>query len=146
MAPVRRLPVKNVCLPPVAMPSGAKPFGSWITSGLFPWPWPLSPSAIGAATATQTATSSEIRTRCMYPSRESDIRTTGKDGVMPGLPDLHDEIRTHHGCGFEICEAATHLVPGEGAVDADVVLVGEAPGRQEDEQGRPFCGRAGQLL
>lgn len=65
---------------------------------------------------------------------------------MPGLADLHDEIRKHTGCGFEICEAATNLVPGEGAVDADVVLVGEAPGRQEDEQGRPFCGRAGQLL
>jgi uracil-DNA glycosylase family 4 len=65
---------------------------------------------------------------------------------MPGLADLHDEIRTHTGCGFEICEAATNLVPGEGAVDADVVLVGEAPGRQEDEQGRPFCGRAGELL
>ena len=65
---------------------------------------------------------------------------------MPGLADLQDEIRTHRGCGFEICEAATHLVPGEGGVDADVVLVGEAPGRQEDEHGRPFCGRAGQLL
>ena len=65
---------------------------------------------------------------------------------MPGLADLHDDIRTHRGCGFEICEAATHLVPGEGDADADVVLVGEAPGRTEDEQGRPFCGRAGQLL
>jgi uracil-DNA glycosylase family 4 len=65
---------------------------------------------------------------------------------MPGLADVQDEIRTHGGCGFEICESATNLVPGEGAVDADVVLVGEAPGRQEDEQGRPFCGRAGQLL
>jgi uracil-DNA glycosylase len=64
----------------------------------------------------------------------------------PSLAELQDEIRTHRGCGFEICEAATNLVPGEGGVDADVVLVGEAPGRQEDEQGRPFCGRAGQLL
>jgi uracil-DNA glycosylase len=59
---------------------------------------------------------------------------------------LHDKIRTHGGCGFEICEAATNFVPGEGAQDADVMLVGEAPGKSEDEQGRPFVGRAGKLL
>ena len=38
------------------------------------------------------------------------------------------------------------MVPGEGKADADVMLVGEAPGRSEDEQGRPFVGRAGKLL
>ena len=39
-----------------------------------------------------------------------------------------------------------NLVPGEGPEDAEVMVVGEAPGRFEDEQGRPFVGRAGQLL
>jgi len=38
------------------------------------------------------------------------------------------------------------MVPGEGNPDAEVMLVGEAPGASEDEQGRPFIGRAGQLL
>lgn len=65
---------------------------------------------------------------------------------MSALDDLHERIRTHTGCGFEICEEATHLVPGEGSETADVMVVGEAPGRNEDEQGRPFVGRAGQLL
>jgi len=37
-------------------------------------------------------------------------------------------------------------VPGEGPEHAEVMVVGEAPGRFEDEQGRPFVGRAGQLL
>ena len=37
-------------------------------------------------------------------------------------------------------------VPGEGNPDARIVFVGEAPGQNEDEQGRPFVGRAGQLL
>ena len=37
-------------------------------------------------------------------------------------------------------------MPGEGPADAAVMVVGEAPGRFEDEQGRPFVGRAGQLL
>jgi len=62
------------------------------------------------------------------------------------LSDLHEHIRTHRGCGFAICEEAINLVPGEGRADADVMVVGEAPGRFEDEQGRPFVGRAGQLL
>jgi DNA polymerase len=62
------------------------------------------------------------------------------------LSDLHEHIRTHRGCGFAICEDAINLVPGEGPEDADVMVVGEAPGRLEDEQGRPFVGRAGQLL
>jgi uracil-DNA glycosylase len=62
------------------------------------------------------------------------------------LDDLRNEIRTHGGCGFELCESATNMVPGEGNPDADVMLVGEAPGATEDEQGRPFVGRAGQLL
>jgi DNA polymerase len=39
-----------------------------------------------------------------------------------------------------------NAVPGEGPLDADVMVVGEAPGRSEDEQGRPFVGAAGKLL
>jgi uracil-DNA glycosylase len=62
------------------------------------------------------------------------------------LAALHDEIRAHAGCGFEICAAATHMVPGEGSPAAAVMLVGEAPGAREDELGRPFVGRSGELL
>jgi uracil-DNA glycosylase len=65
---------------------------------------------------------------------------------VTALDELHEEIRRHGGCGFEICENATNIVPGEGDPDADVMLVGEAPGASEDEQGRPFVGRAGKLL
>lgn len=43
-------------------------------------------------------------------------------------------------------KAARNPVPGEGNPEAPVVFVGEAPGRHEDLQGRPFVGRAGQLL
>jgi uracil-DNA glycosylase family 4 len=65
---------------------------------------------------------------------------------MDELDTLAEEIRTHTGCGFEICAAATNIVPGEGSHTADVMLVGEAPGASEDKQGRPFVGRAGKLL
>lgn len=39
-----------------------------------------------------------------------------------------------------------NAVPGEGSMKADLMFVGEAPGRDEDTQGSPFVGRAGQLL
>jgi DNA polymerase len=44
------------------------------------------------------------------------------------------------------CPGATQVVPGEGNPYAAIVLLGEAPGEQEDRDGRPFVGRAGQLL
>jgi uracil-DNA glycosylase family 4 len=62
------------------------------------------------------------------------------------LEELADEIRAHRGCGFEPCETATNPVPGEGSPTAEVVFVGEAPGAQEDREGRPFVGSAGKLL
>ncbi len=40
----------------------------------------------------------------------------------------------------------THAVPGEGNRSAEMMFIGEGPGRDEDAQGRPFVGRAGQLL
>jgi DNA polymerase len=68
------------------------------------------------------------------------------EGPPLSLEDLQAEIRSHGGCGFEPCETATNMVPGEGNPDAAVMLVGEAPGGTEDKEGRPFVGRAGKLL
>jgi len=45
-----------------------------------------------------------------------------------------------------LCEARTNTVPGEGADRARLVVVGEGPGKTEDETGRPFVGKAGELL
>src|SRR3989441_7290247 len=39
-----------------------------------------------------------------------------------------------------------HAVPGEGPLDANVFLIGEAPGREEDATGAPFVGSAGEIL
>ncbi|CAA9359912.1 MAG: Uracil-DNA glycosylase, family 4 [uncultured Gemmatimonadetes bacterium] len=47
-------------------------------------------------------------------------------------------------CG--LAKTRTHVVFGEGSETADVMVVGEAPGQEEDRSGRPFVGRAGQLL
>lgn len=46
----------------------------------------------------------------------------------------------------EICRNCTNIVVGKGNETADILFVGEAPGRNEDEQGLPFVGRAGKNL
>lgn len=46
----------------------------------------------------------------------------------------------------ELAKAATNLVMGDGNLDAEIVFIGEAPGKNEDEQGKPFVGAAGKFL
>ena len=45
-----------------------------------------------------------------------------------------------------LAQTAAHMVFGEGSPDADIVFIGEAPGKQEDLSGRPFVGAAGKFL
>ena len=49
-------------------------------------------------------------------------------------------------CDCELKKTATQPVPGDGNAEAEIVFIGEAPGRSEDEQGRPFVGAAGKFL
>lgn len=46
----------------------------------------------------------------------------------------------------DLAATATNLVMGDGNIDADIVFIGEAPGKNEDEQGLPFVGAAGKFL
>ena len=61
-----------------------------------------------------------------------------------GLKLLRDEIGDCQRC--KLAPSRTNLVYGVGNPDADLVFVGEAPGADEDAQGEPFVGKAGQLL
>ena len=65
---------------------------------------------------------------------------------QPGeaIRQIASEVNVCRKC--EIGGTRTHAVPGEGNPSARLVFVGEAPGADEDAQGRPFVGRAGQLL
>ncbi len=65
--------------------------------------------------------------------------------MTEALTDLADEMRGCVRCP-ELVAARTHVVVGETPPGARLVLVGEAPGASEDVTGRPFVGRAGQLL
>jgi uracil-DNA glycosylase len=57
---------------------------------------------------------------------------------------LYKEAKDCHDC--PLADSRTNVVFGNGNADADLMFVGEAPGRDEDLQGLPFVGRAGKLL
>jgi DNA polymerase len=60
------------------------------------------------------------------------------------LDKIADEVKQCRKC--DLGSQRTNAVPGEGNPNAQIMFIGEAPGADEDAQGRPFVGRAGQLL
>lgn len=81
--------------------------------------------------------------------RELGIDFVFSPEIKPGwkgdiLLSLHEKVLHCRQC--PLAEGRTKAVPGEGSFEPELVFVGEAPGADEDLQGRPFVGRAGQLL
>ena len=63
---------------------------------------------------------------------------------MDTLAELEGLVRSCTDCPLHA--GRTHAVPGEGPADAELLFIGEGPGAQEDRQGRPFVGPAGNFL
>lgn len=74
----------------------------------------------------------------LYPSPEEDLQH------YKTLAELYEATKTCKKC--RLGETRKNYVFGDGNEFAKVVLIGEAPGADEDEQGLPFVGRSGQLL
>jgi DNA polymerase len=64
--------------------------------------------------------------------------------VSEALLALHQEVRVCELCALH--RTRTKAVPGDGDPQAQIMIVGEGPGQNEDQQGLPFVGAAGQLL
>jgi uracil-DNA glycosylase family 4 len=71
-------------------------------------------------------------------------RAASTEERQRALAELAAEVRQCQRC--PLYKGALKGVPGEGAPDAEVMLIGEAPGWHENQQGRPFVGAAGQFL
>lgn len=78
------------------------------------------------------------------PRDAETVRTSGPDGINGNWEDLQDVVRVCTKC--QLHQGRTQTVFGVGRDDADLLIVGEAPGAEEDRLGEPFVGRAGQLL
>jgi len=75
---------------------------------------------------------------------EADARMPVDPVAGMGWKALEDRVAACERC--ELCRTRTHTVFGVGDCSADLMVIGEAPGVDEDRQGKPFVGRAGQLL
>lgn len=75
---------------------------------------------------------------------EATIEATTTEQRRAALEAIAAEVRACTRC--KLAQGRTHAVPGEGHPDTEVMFVGEGPGQTEDAQGRPFVGRAGELL
>lgn len=126
--PVDRFAESKVVKPgapaaPAMAPSPAPPVA---TVRPLPTPVPASPSLLTEPPDAVVASAREIA------------------GAAPTLEALRAALEAFEGCALKA--TATRLVFSDGAPDARLMFVGEAPGRDEDIQGVPFVGRSGQLL
>jgi uracil-DNA glycosylase family 4 len=93
-----------------------------------------------------TAAPPAARPRAATPlgASEAEIGARKIARQATSLEALETALREFDGCGLKA--TATKLCFYRGAAKADLMIVGEAPGRDEDLEGKPFVGRAGQLL
>jgi uracil-DNA glycosylase family protein len=75
-----------------------------------------------------------------------DRNHTTDETVGAAEPKTLDELNAMIAASKPLVPGATRAVLGEGPIGASIAFVGEQPGDQEDQQGRPFVGPAGQLL
>lgn len=85
----------------------------------------------------------------LHSKLEPAIGNATRESELPELPqrnwtDLQAEVASCTKCA--LCETRTQTVFGTGNKTADWMIIGEAPGQHEDEQGKPFVGKAGLLL
>jgi DNA polymerase len=133
------------------------------------------PSALGPRPSAQPATSTEPpSTQASATNRENQPPAPPARGPRPAAPvpttaepdlpqelietidvpgattsalswdQLREAVKTCQACGLH--HARTQTVFGVGNPEADLMIIGEAPGAEEDRQGEPFVGRAGRLL
>lgn len=99
-----------------------------------------------AATETVAETLPIVAPEAAGPARKSETPAAASHAghAASSLSALRAIVAECRGCN--LCESRTQTVFADGSEAAELVFVGEAPGEQEDLQGLPFVGRAGQLL
>ena len=110
---------------------------------------PKKPAASAAAPAAAPHPNPPPQPVLMKPTepeetRQDDSGDKGAPRGAAGLVLVREELGDCQRC--KLCKTRTNLVFGVGNPDAHLVFVGEAPGADEDAQGEPFVGKAGQLL
>jgi len=121
-------PVDRLRTPPQAAPAGRDP---------------VAPAAAAAATRPPDPTAPKV-TAVAAPAAALAGSARALASAAETLAQLEQAIRQFDGCSLRV--TATNTVFGDGNPAAEIMLIGEAPGAEEDRIGKPFVGRSGQLL
>jgi DNA polymerase len=110
-------------------------------------PSPVREQAPALAPAAARADATPSRKAAPAPASAFQADLLGEQPAFGAHPTLH-EVREGLGecTRCRLCQGRTQIVFGDGDPDANLMFVGEGPGEQEDLQGIPFVGRAGELL
>ena len=102
-------------------------------------PTPTAPSSNQMATPITTSSDTQIqKAQTVPPARAADLTS------IDTLAELRSALEAFEGCDLK--RTASNLVFADGNPQAKIMIIGEAPGRDEDRVGLPFVGKAGQLL
>jgi DNA polymerase len=101
-------------------------------------PRPRGPAAVPAAPTAAAPTAPAV------PAEGDPAEARALAAGATTLDELKSILSAYEGCGLKA--RATRLVFADGNPESEIMLVGEAPGAEEDRQGKPFVGRSGQLL
>lgn len=100
------------------------------------------PTAPGAAPAKPAPRRAKLAAARAPVEGVAEARTAAE--AASSVAELRAAVEAFEGCALKA--TARNTVFCDGALDAEVLLIGEAPGKEEDEQAKPFVGRSGQLL
>lgn len=105
---------------------------------------PAKPCTIAVPASQSTSDSQATAVSNTAPSQQSPSTVQEADGQRSTLDAIAAKISSCTRCG--LCNGRTNTVPGTGPAHPVVMVIGEGPGHDEDMQGLPFVGAAGQLL
>lgn len=129
-------------MPPAGMPQAGTP-----QAGMPPAATPpaVAPRAGAPAVAVRSGPPPRPAPKADPASDTAPVRVPVGEAVKNAtLDELREQVLACTACG--LCEGRRHAVFGHGGQPTRWLVVGEAPGEQEDRQGQPFVGRSGQLL
>jgi len=114
--------------------------------GIDVWLLRENPGATGddSAIANYADISTESTTFATKAASPRQGENNTQNNVVAALTILQKEVHNCHRC--DLSKSRTQTVFGTGSAQAELLLIGEAPGADEDRQGKPFVGKAGQLL
>lgn len=140
LSPRAAAPARPPASGPAAVPSSAPPRDP------SPAPGRISEAPAAATPPHVRAGAQPPGATPMRPSPDAPARGPSNEEIfaLPVLASVRDIALGCPRCG--LARTRTRVVFGEGSETAELMVVGEAPGENEDRQGRPFVGKAGQLL